>query len=478
MPWVIAIGIASLVLACGETDSRDQTQPLATTTAAAQPTQPAPATSDDTPIPRRVTFALGETINTAGQAGVVFVDPTTTAAEGWLLPGVPANYSFSVAAADGHLLWYRCQHPNGSPYVIGCDGSTAWYRFDTRDGSRLRFDMFIDYPPPFVIWPEGDEVLGTTAGGAALVSAEQPDTSRPMNIPAGYQLFTPSALWDRDGTHLIVSVFHTGTPQCGYGSGSNPPRVCGGPPFTWQTLLLDRSNGRVIQIDEKRSTFSWSPDGSTFAIARDGGNGIAHPSEIAIYSRDGNLLWSKPRYGASNPSWSPDGSLIAIQVLSKPELVASAMRLEVLDAATGETRYRIAGAIGCQGRLWTADSARLILPGAFGFAGSVVADPRDGTLRALGTYSGSPSPLQPDVAYLGFSWWTTAVRTVNIDNGDATSLLTFSSPMEPRDLSESLLFGSRFAFVATTAGGRGGCAEAIENDAPPTTHIEFPPFAN
>jgi hypothetical protein len=334
----------------------------------------------------------------------------------------------------------------------------------------VRFDMFRDYPP-VVIWPEGDEVLGTTADGPALVSVEHPDQSRPVDVPADYQLFTPSAIWDRDGTHVIVSAVHHGTPQCGDSPWPLPQHACSGGLLLWQTLLIDRRSGDVTPLAgvTRSSSFAWSPDGSMFLVAgarerpEDG-------AELAVYSREGKLVWSQARPAIfSNASWSPDGSSIAMQILSKPQMIASAMRLDVLDAANGATRYRIVGAIACEGRIWTADSARLILLGAYGFERSVVADPRNGTLRALSTQL-SPSVTEPNIAYEGSA--SAGPTAVNIDNGDTRQVASFSSTMASSTLSESPLF----AFAATIAGGRGGCAEAIDPASPPTTHFEYPPF--
>lgn len=241
----------------------------------------------------------------------------------------------------------------------------------------------------------------------------------------------------------------------------------------WQTLLIDRSSGAETQLGDKRSSFAWSPDGSEFAIAR-AIERAEGPSEIAVYSRDGKLLWSQPRYAFfPNLNWSPDGSSIGIQVLSRPEPVAGAMRLDVLDAETGATRYRIVGAIACEGRLWTADGARLILLGAYGFERSVVADPRDKTLRGLSAQL-SPSPTEPDIAYAYEGAASVGTTGVNIDSGETRQIASFPFPMASTTLSG----GTRFAFIATLAGGRGGCAEAIEYVDPPTTHFEYPPFTD
>jgi len=452
--------LVTLAGACASGQSTVKTQsPAPTETAVPSPQ----ATPDNTPRPQHVSFATGEETNTHGQAGVVFVDPATGGADAWLLEGVPANYSLSLGASDGHLLLYRCQHPTGWASPAGCDPPNAWYLFDTQAGDRVRFDMFSDHTTPVVVWPEGDEVLGVTASGAVLVRATQPYQSRKIDVPQGYQLVPASALWDRNGTRLIVAALQS--------DGSAPALL------KYQALLIDRSSGAVTQLGDDMHSFAWSPDGSMFAVTR-ASERLEDPSEIAVYSRDGTLLWSQPRFGPSNPSWSPDGASIAIQVLSRPERVAGAMRLDVLDAATGTTRYRIVGAIACEGRLWTADASRLILLGAYGYEGSVVADPRDGTLRALDAYP-RPSVTEPNVAYVGgFDGWTTSVSAVNIDTGETRHVAAFSSPVEATTLSGSPLFRGRFAFIATEPGGRGGCAEAIDNVSPPTTHFEYPPFAD
>jgi hypothetical protein len=377
------------------------------------------------------------------------------------------------------MLFYRCKQPRGSPPASGCESSNAWYLFDTQTGNRVRFDMFGDYPPPVVVGQAGDAVLGVTWGGALLVSAEHPDQWRRIDVPPEYQLFTPTAQWNRASTGIIVSAFHLGTPQCGYGSGSNPHYACGTTPLLWQTFLFDRASGTETQLGDKASSFAWSPDGSMFLVTR-ASEQAAGRSEIVVYSRAGQLLWSQQRPGIfPNPTWSPDGSSIAVQVLSRPEPVARAMRLDVLDAATGDTRYRIVGAIACEGRTWTADSKRLII-GAYGFDGFVLADPLNTTLRALSTNL-NPSPIDSGIGYLPDLGASVGPAAVDIDSGEELpAYASFAFPMVSTTISGSPLFGTRFAFVATASGGggRGGCAEAIDPVDPPTTHFEFPPFSD
>jgi hypothetical protein len=462
---VLIVAGAIATIACGDASSPPPSDSSVTVPAAIDPGVP-----DNTPLPRRVEFSAKQMIDTASEAGVVFVDPTTHEAEGWLLPGTPANYSLGVAATDGHLLLYRCSHASGVPPVAGCEGSSAWYLFDTHSLTRVRVDMFAGNTSPMVLGPQGDELLGVTDQGPALLNTRELDRPRAIAVPSGYTLAPWSASASPDGSEILVSAFQSGTPTCGYGPEPARHYACGATPVLWKALLIDRDTAAVNDLGNGTPTFAWSPDGDMFATIRSAG-GLDALSTITMYAPDGSTLWFKTAYAFPNLAWSPDDSSLAVQVLSRPELVPDAMRLDVLDAATGETRLRIVGAVACDGQLWTADSARLILRGAYGLDGAVLADPRDGSLHRLARTL-IPSSSDPGT---GYAWPASGtLSAVSIDTGEATEVASFASGMAL--VREGGLIGGRLAFIAAQPGGRGGCAEQINGDVTPTTHFEYPPY--
>lgn len=467
--------VSGLVLASACGDGVGNETPAAMVTATAQPTPTATAAPDSTPLPRHVTFAPGETIDTGGEAGVVFVDPESGAADGWLLPGGPLDYVLQPVALDGHLLRYGCLHRKSRIPPAGCEGSTASYLFNTATSERTRLE--IPGGDFAIAWPEGDDALVWAGGQAKLINIERPSESQTIPLASGFELSPGYALWNVSGTAMVLFAFQRGAAHCTTPAAPGGFHACGTDPNLTKTLLLDREAGTTRELGETRTGSvyaAWSPDGSKLAVV---GRLLDKPTEISVYGRDGEPLWSQQRFTHfPNPRWSPDGTSIAVQVLSRPELVAAAMRLDVLDAATGETRYRIVGAVGCDGRLWTSDGARLVLEGAYGFPRSVLADPRDGALRSLRVELGEeimPSLTTPNIAY---RWGYSGLTDVDLDTGETRRVAAFSSPLLLVGESKAPLFNGRYAFIAGEPGGHGGCAEAIDPASPPTTHFEFPPF--
>ena len=397
----------------------------------------------------RVSFARGETVTGSG-AGFYFIDPATGETEGWVMTRLNTQ-SFPVIgmSADGRYVLYPCQNHAPDNSTVSCDpnATTAdpiWFYFDTQSGERTRLPDDMEYRS---LSPDGKTVLALQ--GDMFLLTDIPDIGNTRLLPPTGEAYVE--YWSPQSDALVISS------QQG-------------------TVLVETASGETTPlIDSAYAAVSFSPDGSRIAVVLppDNAKPPELPSGTFVYDRNGNELWSSPITGiAPNARWSPDGTLLAINGETLPDV--RDLRLHVFDGATGEEQYRIEGAIACQGPIWTADGAKLVI-GSYTRQGSVLADPATQSFLDLGAYT-TPSPFDPS---LGISFDGFDFSTVNFDTGE-TALLTHTTVGPGWDPLHEPLFvgdrsGDRIAFAAPH-GGHGGCLGGGAPDPLPELAWQFPPF--
>ncbi|MBI2723423.1 MAG: hypothetical protein HYX50_00030 [Chloroflexi bacterium] len=449
-------------------------------TAPATDTPPATAVQDNAPTPTRVTFAPGDLVDLAGRAGIVFVDPLSGAAEGWTLPGSPQDFTIDAVPADGSLLLYRCTNPKRVATPAECGPPGASYLFDTQSQTAIRLDTSGADLPPTLLWPSSDEMLLVGKDGASIASttATGGRRVRTIDLPDGYRVVRPeTAAWDRGGSRLLVLATQA---LCATPPASSAPG-CGGANGAAQVFLLNRNTSDAVALGEPGfwPSFQWSPDGSKVLVVRvpDANQRLA---AIDVVAADGTLLWSQTRPSIfANAQWSPDGSSIAMNVMFRADNLLDSARLDVLDGAIGQTRYRILRALACEGRLWNADGSLLILPFYDEPNDSAVADPATGTIRDLG-FAYRPSLSDPnEVLGVTSDTHTRTLFALDLRTGARRDIVRYSVTLTGWPLYEGpAMVGGRLVYTGVLALGRGGCGEGLTGsiDAPPA--FEFPPFAD
>ena len=130
------------------------------------------------------------------------------------------------------------------------------------------------------------------------------DGSEPVQVPAESET---EAMWSPDGSQVLLA--HEGSISVADADGSNPRDLAGG------------------------YSPVWSPDGTRVLLGYDT-NTDGLPV-LALVDLEGDEIWS----GAlgTYPSWSPDGTRIAVEIAYPAQMV------QVIDAASGEVLWEIAG---------------------------------------------------------------------------------------------------------------------------------------
>lgn len=458
--FLVVVAVLALTAACGggsvspAAPSARAPSPVASPSLQPETAQ-APTPAADTPAPRRVTFARGQTVVAPAEAGIFFLDPKTGATEGWVVPdpgaGAPA-FTVGAVSASGTKVIYSCQAAALPPPCAG-RSSIVWYVFDTGTGARARLDRF---QGSFIsISPDGRTILGNTAQGVAMAATASPDAVRLIDQGRGARGVASAAYWS-PGSDRGVLVLDLVTPR--------PPT-----PTPERSLLLD-GTGQVLHELGTVWDLAWSPDGSRFAEEHGAGYYDLNHT-LTMFDRGGGVLWTRaPVYSrGGNLQWSPDSRSLAVQALSTPRYSLSEIRLDVLNAATGATRYRIPGAFACSGPVWTADGSRLIFDGP---GGSVVADPATRAFRTLRQFV-TPDATNPD---LGITWGGD-FGLVDLNSGRWTLLshTTLDPSWDPVH-GLPLFAGGRILFTPHH-GPHGGCGESIAPGLAPKLAFQFPPLA-
>lgn len=457
--FLVVVAVLALAAACGG----GSVSPGALSPAASPSPQPAtaqaPTPAPDTAAPRRVTFAPGQTVVALAEAGIFFLDPKTGATEGWVVPDAgPGALAFTVGgmSASGNSVLYSCQEYQAIAPARPCagSGSVTWYLLDTSTGARARLDRF---QGSFIsISPDGRTIIGNTAQGVAMAATASPDAVRLIDQGRGARGVASAAYWS-PGSDRVVLVLDLATPR--------PPT-----PTPVRSLLLDGA-GRIVRDLGTVWDLAWSPDGSRFAEEHGAGSYDLNHT-LTMFDRDGGVLWThRPVYSrGGNPQWSPDSRSLAFQALT-PRYSISEIRLDVLDAASGATRFRIPGAFACSGPVWTADGSRLVVDGP-GPGGSVVADPATRTFRTLSAYV-TPDATNPN---LGITWGGD-FGLVDLNTG-RRALLSHTTLDPSWDSAHGLpLFAGGRIVYTPHHGAHGGCGESIGPGPAPKLAFQYPPFA-
>ena len=461
MKLAICTLFAALALSVACDDDESSTSLPETSTPSASTGTPTPVVAG-APSPQSLTFDAGELIDVE-DAGVFFIDIATGEAEAWVTPdsaGNPFAFTLVSMSADGTKLVYACMMSTTAG-LASCDGGSGDtiinYLLDTETGERRALTAFSGdrrRPDRFVqqfvaLSPDGETLLGIGADGALIrASSDEPNQVETIAIPGAGGETPIDAVWSPDGGAAVVFV---GV------AGSQPGKV---------VFVADDAASATPLVDETVSAF-WSPDGARLLLVG--------RAALWMFDADGAQIWTKPHdLLITNIRWSPDGTAIAMHVTQSgdstvPESIA------VLDAGTGEVRFRIEAALACAGQLWNADGSRLLF-GSYEHDGRLVlADPETRTFSAPPEWYGlTPNPADPNLAILfeGESFFEIDLRT-----GERTRTIaeTTVSPAWFFD-HEPLFAGDRIVFTAPH-GGHGGCGEggsAITDKPPPSFVFPVP----
>ncbi|HZP58233.1 MAG TPA: hypothetical protein VFC53_11890 [Dehalococcoidia bacterium] len=453
--------VALLAVACGGDANKD-----ASATKAGSPTARSTAAPGETPAPEHLRFARGDTIAADRKAGIFFLDPETGAADAWVVPATeypdagigPLPFTFTIggASGDGSKVVYECleARASGSPGPCGGGEAHVWYLLDTTSGERTRLSLFTGVFAS--ISPDGKTLLGLAGDALATADADAPQSvdariSLPgATAPAAY------ADWSPDSERVVVQAAVPGAP-------------------VQQTYLVNVSAASARLLQAGQTGVSWSPDGSKLAITFGSADKDTGAGTLNVLGRDGKQIWSRAlRTFSANPQWSADGDLLSVQVQEpSPPGTVAAYRLDIYDGATGKTRYRVAGAIACQGPVWDGDTHRVVVGQYFsGPAGSALVDLPGGEITQLGTYV-TPSP---DAGrFIEFDGHDFSVVT---SAGDR-QLIAHTTVTPSWDALHRLpqFIGGKIAFTSLH-GGHGGCAEGASPETPPKLEVVYPPFAD
>jgi len=434
---------------------------------------PAPSTAQPTtaagepPVPQHLTFAPGETIIADGKAGVFFLDPSTGAADAWVVPagvgdpGLPYTFTIGGISSDGSKVVYEClePRPNATPSVPGPCGGGAdhlWYLLDTQSGARTRIAAFTG---PFeTISPDGSTLLGVTSDGVALADASDPRAIRPVPMPQGSGL-PIFASWSPDSANVILRTGVNGYPVTG-------------------TFLLRIADIRLLTLDVTNPAIDWSRDGSKVALATQD----SRKGALVVVDRDGARIWSRQMDTLSpNPRWSSDGSLLSLQVLASPpsDMAPSGIeRVDIFDGGIGATKYRIAGAIACQDPVWTGDAHHLLVGSYAATAGSSPTSLIDLAALSVTPLNGYLTPLPFDAAHAVDSDGS-SFSLVDLSTGAKTLIAhtTVTPGWDALHENQPRFAGGRIVFTSLHL-GHGGCGEGGSPETPPRLELLQPPFGD
>jgi DNA-binding CsgD family transcriptional regulator len=406
----------------------------------------------------RLSFAPGQIISADGP-GVFFIDLETGASEGWIVPGRQEDLFWMTGmSSDGRYVLFTCtgaRLPPGAAAPCSVNEPSAWFVLDTLNGSVTSQPVEVYY---LSMSPDGETLLGVANEMLVLIDRKSGTiTTTEASFLSPTLRGLPRSIWSPDSSKLVAQA-------------------------TGDTYVVNAVDGSLLQLSEPLPDayewgIGWSPDGSRFFLT---GALTRHPDlpplpprapGTAVFDRNGKRLW-KYDLSAGYARWSPDGSKLAVEV-SPPGVTpafALASRLDVLDATTGDTLYRIDGTL-CPEGIWTADGSRLILRAFDGRA--YIADPATSSLSPLAAFA-EPSPLEPNA---GVVFSGTGFAMVDLRSGASRPLAeTTVDPAwwadhGPRFADNRLVFASRHL-------GHGGCGEGQAPSPIPELAFQFPPFAD
>lgn len=371
--------------------------------AAAAPAQPAPPPPLQTPapspgavVPKRIAFASGDPLSAPG---VYFLDTSTGAGEGWVLP-------------DESQPWVALVSEENR-FVAGKAGETG-FLIDRRDGTVHQWDP--KQVRPRLMTEQGVLLAEVRVDPQTSLALETgrftwagPDLTPKLefSLTAGFDSST--ALLSPDGRQ--VAIHRRSRPE-------------------HEIVLVDLTTGRTERLDAPTAPYV-----ATAGLKRHGDGFLvellaseSEPSRgipdwhqvVGRYDWEGKVL-QELRIPGSYTFLSPDGRWVAWEEHPAGDLAPVTV---VADAASLEPRLQVLGATTCfdtsggGGTRWLADSSGLVLNTSEGYRLLRL----DGALQEPPAFRGQtwtgepqPAPDHPDRFALG---------RVAVSNGAATESLS------------------------------------------------------
>jgi hypothetical protein len=195
--------------------------------------------------------------------------------------------------------------------------------------------------------------------------------------------------------------------------------------------------------------------------------------KITVLDRDGGPLWTKVIPSAGGGVWSGDGTLLYLNIveqLPSSPAFGALTRMDVVDASTGLTAYRLNGMF-CEGG-WVPDTHQIITWSWT--SGQVLANLDDASVRPLTTTRGELFPFDRTRAILSderdISWYDLATG--------ATALIARSDNSVIWDPVAGTAFAGDHLVLTAPVRGHGGCLEGSAPANPPTPEVLVGPFAD
>lgn len=402
-------------------------------------------------------FAPGDTISAGAQAGTFYVDTNTGAAEGWVAasdtpPDVTPPYALPIGrtCADRASYLYKCDRPVATYDTSRCaeNSGGVWYLFGATLAMPTRLDSFVNPQ----ISPDGATLFGATAVGLAFADAPRPDALRPLTLPRSADTRSFSLNWSPDGTRFVLTD------------------------ASERQFLVRVSDGLATPLG-LWSGARWLDNGRKLGILDSSGGGALGDLKIAVLDRDGGLLWTKVIPNAwGSGVWSGDGTLLYLNQVERrttSQGSGALLRIDVIDANTGLTAYRLRGMF-CEGG-WVADTHQIITY-SWAPVAQVLVDLDTRTVRELTAPHGAlfPTPLDRTRAILSDG---TSLSWYDLSTG-RTTLIARTDRSVIWDPVVGTAFAGDHLVLRGPIRGHGGCLEGSAPANPPKPQVLVGPFAD
>lgn len=420
----------ALPATAGTTATMPPSITAAAVTAAAGSVTPAPSASAAVAMPRRVTFAPGETVATT--RGFYFVDPRTGAVDGWLLPGNGIMFG-AVSPSGRYLVW-----PDyGDPPAVGLP---RWSLFDT---ISRRLTALPGAAGSGAFSADESRYAMPVAGGVTLVRTADGMVERTVATGQPSEGRIHSRAWGASNRSFLLR--REGAP------------VGGAPPV--EIVRVDANTGETTVLAAAPAAWVWwSPDNRSYLI-RLGDVVQAHDGD------SDRLLWRVSAVDLGAPATTdakgvPSGDIVA-GFNADRSLAAIATRtwgseqpwyrVFVVDGATGRLRFTVAGGFVCGPHIWSADRRWLSMHGSYqGQYGSILVAADGASVRYLSPFVEDLSPVHADTGANGG-------QVVELPSGTERLRLRFTGDPGWDFAHDPLWLADGRMVVHAPHGGHGGC---------------------